>query len=169
MTYPKLQKLLELSRRGEPGEADQARRILDQLLKKLNITEADIESPVVRKYKFRFKTSQERDILVQVICMVIGKSSVAHYPKRVGRKEFVLDLTASQAAEVSTFYEQYVRAWRQLLQDTLVAFVSTNRIYPPREGEAPAPTQEQLDEWARVSRIAKHLDVVPIRRGLPNG
>jgi hypothetical protein len=163
----RLKNLLSLAERGEPGEAQAARQILNKLLGKLGLTEADLQDEKLAYCEYRFKTKQERTILIQVACMVTGET-IVYTQKRRGRKALSIKLTPRQATDVALMFAAYLDDWRQLVEDALDAFVARNNIYPnvePTERDEP-PTAEELERWARIANLASGMRVTPVRKML---
>lgn len=81
----KVKKIQALAERGDRGEKESAAVLLDRLMKRYGITEAEIAEERRGIAWFRFKTPLERKLLNQVIYTVTGRvaySCVGKYTNR---------------------------------------------------------------------------------------
>ena len=84
----KVKKIQALAERGDRGEKESAAALLDRLMKRYGITEAEIAEERRGIAWFRFKTPLERKLLNQVIYTVTGRvaySCVGKYTNRRGK------------------------------------------------------------------------------------
>lgn len=126
----RLLKLLALAERGVGGEKKNAQRFLDRELKKHGLTIADLddsESSLI-ECAFVFKNKNERQLLVQVLCMVMKSDRIfLRTPK--GSKKILIKLTPFQKFEVDMFYSVYKRDLAKTLDNAFIAFISKNNIF----------------------------------------
>lgn len=73
----KLKKLLALAERGEQGEAENARRLLEAELRKHGLTFDDIREENKRTRMFKYNSNEERTLLIQVLVNYLGSKSDA--------------------------------------------------------------------------------------------
>ena len=73
----KLKKLLALAERGERGEADNARRLLEAELRRHGLTLEDICADSKRTRIFKYNSNEERTLLIQVLVNYLGSKSDA--------------------------------------------------------------------------------------------
>lgn len=104
----KLKKLLALSERGEAGEADNARMILEKLCRQYGISINDLlDETEIKPYTFTVgRKSIYRQLFTQCVSKVTDKR-VTHYWV-LSRDKIVVKLTAIQYAELSSLF-----AWHQ--------------------------------------------------------
>ena len=68
----KLKKLLALAERGCGGEAENARRLLEEHLRKYGMTLEDICENNISRRTFKYRNKEERTIIIQVFLSVLG-------------------------------------------------------------------------------------------------
>lgn len=73
----KLKKLLALAERGCGGEAENARRLLEEHLRKYGMTLEDICENKTSRRTFKYRNKEERTIIIQVFLSVLGSKSEA--------------------------------------------------------------------------------------------
>lgn len=73
----KLKKLLALAERGCGGEAENARRLLEEHLRKYGMTLEDICENNISRRTFKYRNKEERTIIIQVFLSVLGSKSEA--------------------------------------------------------------------------------------------
>ena len=71
-----LRKIKALAEHGVDGEAENAAVMLDRLMKKYGVTEADLDDEKVEEFSFRWKYPYEDRLLAQIVFMVIGLSLI---------------------------------------------------------------------------------------------
>lgn len=116
----KLKKLLALAERGCGGEAENARRLLEEHLRKYGMTLEDICENKTSRRTFKYRNKEERTIIIQVFLSVLGSKSEAfkggqlqcfkednlHRPDRLGicrniRHGCVLQVSVQQREKTS--------------------------------------------------------------------
>lgn len=98
----KLKKLAALAQRGEYGEADNARRLLEKQLQKYGLTMDDLENADRKERVFDYKTKYEFNLYLAVFVHALGSKS---YALKNGKyndntKHFWLQLTDLEFADV---------------------------------------------------------------------
>ena len=145
----KIRKVQALANRGADGEKKSAAALLDKLMKRYGIDEAEIAEERLEKCFFRYKTPYERKLLVQVIYTVTGKipfKCVGSYSGRA-RKQVGIDCTAAERLEIEFSYEFYKAALEEEMERFYSAFLMKNDIFPPASKSR-----------RRKSAEAKHLN-----------
>lgn len=147
----KLHKLLELARHGIGGEADNARQLLDGLLRKHGMTITDLTDGTASRRRFSYRGQIEKKLLLQILATVCGYSHPI-FRQRGKRETFLVDVTASQNAEISLLWSVH-RAYLAKECDALfLAYVHKQHLFP-----ADAPVKEAVDlsqeEEQRLERM----------------
>lgn len=169
----RLKKLLSLAERGVGGEAENARRILDQLLDKYNITLDDLRSNNVRERAFPYKTKDEFHLFIQILANIFGTTSEvftkAKYNTR--KKQLYVELSDLDFIDLSnmwSFYRaQFNKERKRLFADMFSAFVMKHNIYsrdPKDPGENSEPDWDRLE---RIFNLSKSMEDVQYRKALP--
>ena len=68
-----LRKLRALAERGVGGERQNAQKKLDELIKKYNISDEELEDEVAELYHFKYRGKRESALLVQIMYKVCDK------------------------------------------------------------------------------------------------
>ena len=68
----KLKKILALAERGERGEADNARRMLEVELRRYGLTMEDILTNKRTMRIFKYNSNEERQLFVQILVNYLG-------------------------------------------------------------------------------------------------
>ena len=99
----KLKKLLALAERGCGGEAENARRLLEEHLRKYGMTLEDICENNISRRTFKYRNKEERTIIIQVFLSVLGSKSEAFNGSTysASKKTIYIDLTDLEYAEIS--------------------------------------------------------------------
>jgi hypothetical protein len=125
----RLAKMLELARRGEPGEKDNAERMLMNLLHKYNVTLEDLEKPERARYTFNYSGNHEKQIVQQIIYRVTNDASLPTWKRHRNRTELRFDLTPMEFAEAMFLWDLYRRQWHVEVERLRRAFVQRYRLF----------------------------------------
>lgn len=115
----KILAIKELSERGERGEAQAAKTKLILFLKKYNLTLADILHERRKKRVFRWRSTDEAQLLTHVLLRVTGSDKSI-----VGNKFSTAMLNEIQYFDVKQMYEWHIKHWRMERKDFKNAFKS---------------------------------------------
>lgn len=165
-----LQKVRNLAQQGVGGEAENAQKLLDKLMSKYEITEADLDSEEVTTHDFWFTGKYERKLLLQVVHKVTGSLTYYKYTNtltgRSRRNKIGVNLTESQFIEVSFLFDFYKELYYEELYYFQKAFIAKHRIYNEDPSTYPDDSStEDLKESSRISQMMRGLsDKSPIRR-----
>ena len=130
-----LNKLKALAERGVGGEKIEAAKLLNKLLKKYNISEADLRSEEVKEIELTFKNKEEETLLLQVCYKVFITEEACRdkiYRYRYGkgsRNTKLIQCTPSEAAQIILFYDFYRDLWEKEKAKLFDAFIQKNRIF----------------------------------------
>lgn len=160
----KILKLQALVERGERGEAANAKRLLDKLLSKYDLT---IEYVLAEKedkkwYKFNARRKWEESLLFQCYYKTMNEDEVSF--KRY-RGTISIELTAYQYAELSNYYDwnkkQLAKELKQVVEDYTDAYILRHNItsdHYDENGEEEKPLT--AEEKYRLYRIYKLVETV---------
>jgi hypothetical protein len=151
----KLRRVLALAESGVDGERENARRMLEELLRKHGLRIEDLTDEGVDSYQFKVTDWYERGILDCVVVYVTGT-------RKILRKETTrcvyYRLTKLQEVGVRDCFDHYVGLWRDNLKTMIGAFVNRYGIsLPPQEGAAASSgrTSEELERLIAMARALK--------------
>ena len=153
----KLKKLLALAERGERGEADNARRLLEAELRRHGLTLEDICADSKRTRIFKYNSNEERTLLIQVLVNYLGSKSDAFCDSTYNKyqKEVYIALSDIEYIDISNMYDffkaQFRKERKRLLQDMIKAFVQKHRIFDSTPQECQEDDREI--DWEELQRI----------------
>lgn len=158
----KLKKLYNLAKQGVGGEAINAQNLLENLLKKHNISLDMLIDTETKKYFFTYKTEFEKDILFRLMSNIKEDSSIS-YLQRKGQKKIGFELTAYEYIEVEIQREAYTESWRKYLEQAQMAFIIANRLtyYSSKNRETKKDKPLTPEEQAEIQRILQMSNSVP--------
>lgn len=168
----KLKKLLALAERGEAGEAHNARRILENELRKHNLTIEDISSDRRKTYVFPYKDTDERRLFIQILANVCGTKSEAFKEACMNtkKKRLYADLTDLEYIDVSNMYDFHRSHLRKeknrLLKELFSAYVNKHDIFDKDPGEASTDKEIDWDELRRVMALIDTMEDVSYRKAI---
>lgn len=171
----KLKKIKALADRGDRGEKESAKALLEKLMQEHGITEADLEVERVETVFFPYHDELERRILIQVIFSVTGKSAFGCVGAASGRKrkKYGADCTAAQRLEIEFNHKFFYEAAKKEFEVFLYAFYMKNGIFPP-ESEVPVRTLEEMTpeekgEMIRAAMMAEGMERHTPRKAIGDG
>jgi hypothetical protein len=121
-------KLLALSERGVQGEAENAGRMLQELLKKHGLTLDDIET--VERHKCEYNIALKHQDLFFALCWhVIDKWNGNYWHKKADKRYIGVELTNAEQLELTAKFDFYVRHFDKQLSLFTRSFVQANKLY----------------------------------------
>lgn len=148
-----LKKLKALAKDGVGGEQENARKLLDELIKKYGIDEHELDDEIIETHFFRYKTEEERMLIGQVLAHtnILKRRRCYTYTKSREKKVYT-DCTAAEWAQAAVEYDFYRAAWKEEVSFFFEAFVQKHKIVDLSPGHE---TDSSLsdDEWLRMTRL----------------
>ncbi len=151
----KLKKLLALAERGCGGEAENARRLLEEHLRKYGMTLEDICENNISRRTFKYRNKEERTIIIQVFLSVLGSKSEAFNGSTysASKKTIYIDLTDLEYAEISD----------------MVAFFKYNIFdCTPNDDDKASDKEIDLEELMRILSLSNGMEDVTYRKAISN-
>lgn len=126
----RLQKIKELADKGIDGEAEAARAKLQEGLKRLGLTLADLKSIKRTEQQIGYDNEYEADIITQVIASM---ELQAYKRNRNGRwlKKVFVECTPTELAELKLRLEFYLLTFRKELADITLAYIYKHELFRP--------------------------------------
>ncbi len=156
----KLIKILELVQRGEAGEQDNARVLLDRLLLEHNLTLNDLlHNEKTALSKFDYTDNYEKKLILQIIAKVTNRDSFKIVYR--GNKAWT-NLTRLQEEEVKDQFKIYLKAWQEESDIFFSAFVQKNGIFPDALSEV--GTLDDFDSLSRLVNMMRSVNKVDLAR-----
>lgn len=170
-----LRKLKALADRGAGGEKENAAALLEKLMQKYGISEAELERERVQDYFFPYSQETERRLLIQLVYMVTGEAGcecVGTYSGRK-RKKVGATCTAAQRLEIEAYFAFYGEAMKKELETFYSAFISKNDLYPPESLVKPRSrdelTEEEIERALKAGMMATGMERHHFRKQLEAG
>lgn len=159
-----IKKLQALAERGVGGEKEGAQRKLEQLMKKYNISEADLSDEQLREHEWKYHTEFEKRLLRQTMYKVIGKDFTEHaYVYTWGRgSKSVLGLrcTDAQAIQIGIEYEFYCQTWKEEQEFFFKCFIQKHRIFQMNEDKKIQKDDEEELSWEESLRMQSAMNAM---------
>lgn len=150
-----IKKVKALADRGVGGEKEDAAKLLEKLMKKYGIEEADISEDIEELHYFSYHGYFERKLLVQVFYKHFpdirersGRVRVLPYGKG-SRSTYVIKCTKAQKIEIDIEFDFYRELWKEEVEFFFGAFIQKHDIYP-QDSWASAETLSHDDFYRMV-------------------
>lgn len=166
-----LKKIKALADRGYGGEKENAQAILERLMAKHGISEADLEADKIKTHWFRYREELDKWLLGQIIYMVTGKvpfGCKGRYTNRP-RKERGIDCTEAERMEIEANYEFFKAHMQKELELFRAAFANKNRLFPDKTQEDTEEEPFDMEQALKIGAIMEGLDRHILCKSLPEG
>lgn len=111
------------------NENDNAKKLLNALLKKHNLVIEDIKDSDKKKYSFKYVNNTHKKLLFNIVSKYVDNWDNTYYQKK-NKKQIVFVLTLEQFLIIEQAFDVYKKALDEELDNTLLAFIYKNRIHP---------------------------------------
>ena len=159
-----LKKVYALAERGERGEKEAARYMLEKLLEKYDIDEVELADEERQIHWFTCKDDQERTLFYQV-CYKVGKD-LRGYRKTRGQgknSQKGVECTKAEALQIEIEYEFYKALWREERDFMLRAFIQKHHIFYDGP-DAPVGQDMDPEEYRRMTMLMAGLQNRPLHK-----
>lgn len=169
----KLRKIARLAERGYKGEADNARRKLENQLAEYGLTMEDVLGNAKQTRTFRYSNKREFRLFLSVFVHRFGTESEefkgATYNK--ASKKINVDLSDIDFADFAPEWEYYranfARELRKTEEAFIVAFVNKFDLFDktPKEGEnGKELNKDDLERIRRALGLMRSIETSPFRK-----
>lgn len=172
-TRGRLERLLELARRGVGGEAETAQAMLLRLLDANGLTMADLEAISAPEWhEFDFVGHQFKDLLYQLATHVLDtRDTQIRRHSDPGVTMAIIMCTHAQATEIRVAFSVYQPALAREFDAALTAFIHVNELYSSQadaaaEREARALSEDEIENIRRALEIANGMRPTPVHHQL---
>ena len=166
----KLDKLVNMAERGEAGEAQKAKILLEKKLGELGLTIDDLLDK--REVKLSMpRNKAERIVFIHLIAVILNATKI-HYTQSKGSGFIYLNVTMAEEIDLKSMLPFYMKQFRKTLRknEELLAksFIQANNLYPDSSEEAPARsyTPEEIREAMTIASLAETLEPVQYHKQL---
>jgi hypothetical protein len=154
-------KLKALSEKGIGGEKITAEKMLNDLLKKYNITIEEIEGEKIQDYYFSV-SENDFDLFNQIVkCVKYSIKVYGRFPIKM-IKDYSLGgnhsikCTASEYVEVEAKFSLYKKLYREELKIFYSAFLKANGLLIDNPNKT-EPTPEEIEKYRRVKEMSEKI------------
>ncbi len=167
----RLRKLRALTSSPNSSEAESAKVMFLELLKKYNILESEITDEALSVRIVSFKNSEEDRLLAQIIYTVINHKrkyktfGMINSRTRKKVKSTSVELTDLEYVQIKELFDIYRKELKKAHKDVYQAFIIANNVYPsnpnPNEVEKEM-TNKEYDDYLRALSMSRSIDKVEI-------
>ena len=154
-----LRKLSALRNSPHSGERAAAQKRIDEVCSKYGISPDEIEVQELAWTSFPFKTTRERDLILQCASMILNTRSLRYGCRN---KKVSLELTISQRIDLDSCFNHYRKEWENLQEEVFRAFINRHQIAADLSLEEireclQEMTREDMLRHARTQGLADRL------------
>ncbi len=166
----KLRKLLVLSEEGFGGERNAAKKQLDKLLAKYNISLSDISDQHIDKIEYKYHTHWGLKMMLSLHSK-ITKDRSKFYSKNPRFKIIWLGMTKLEEAEFNYLWGIYKQEYKKFERDQkeimYLSFVSKNKIFHPSEPDEDRElTDEQKLKLLKIGQMTFTMERIKTNKAL---
>ena len=166
-----MNKLLELSKRGVGGEKENAKKLLEKLMKKNGMTYEDLETLEVKTRYIKYKNNLEMKLACQILYMMDPTISIYNAYRPNGYKDnskMRIDVTDSVFIEFEYTFSILKKDLEKELDLFYKAFVVKNHLYPAVTPQQDEEKEDKItwEEAMKMQAYASAIDKSQIRKAL---
>ena len=159
-----LNKLKALAERGVGGEAVNAKRLMEKLMKDHGITAEQMEAPDIQSHGIRCQIKYTK-LLRQIVYATIGERVNLFRSKAPGW--MIIDCTSAEFIEISAKFRLYKKHYEAELEVFYLAFLQANNIFPPGIKKSRRElSKEELEMIDRAGEMAEGVKRVSYHKQL---
>lgn len=157
-----LKKIKKLAENGINGEKDNAQKILENIMKKYNITDEDLSEDLIKEFDICVNRNKifEEELFHQICYSVFGNidecKQVYYYTHNKTKSS--VTCTNAEFIEIEAKFDHYKRVLKKQLQLFYSAFVQAEEIFPPDNLVKEKISRDLTEEDMKVLSLAEKLD-----------
>lgn len=129
-----LRKLRALAEEGTGGEKINAQRKIEELMRKYNITDEELEKEEKAIYKFEFHGVRERDLLSQIMYKVCNNKEEIYFIRstrsgRMCKTKIACNATCAQKIEIEFLFDFYNRLYKREEEFFFSTFIQKHSLF----------------------------------------
>lgn len=161
-----LLKLKKLSERGIDGEKKNATELLNNLMKKYNISESELNSLEIKRFDIELKNDIEQRLASQILYAFFNNTPLYQYIN--AQTKFCVELTKSQEVEFRYMFSIYLEDFKKQELVFYRAFISKNNIFPKNADQKNYEeiTSKEREELRLAAMMAEGIQKTEIRKAL---
>ena len=164
-----IKKVKALADRGVGGEKEDAAKLLEKLMKKYGIEEADISEDIEEIQSFSYHGEFEHRLLLQIFYKhfpdIRGRVRTLPYGKG-SRSTFFISCTKAQGIEIAIEFDFCRELWKEEVNFFYQAFITKHDIYPQKAYEH--PSELSLKDSYRMAMMMQGLSDKTLRPRISN-
>ena len=157
-------KLKALADKGVGGEKINAERMLNDILKKHNLTIEDIEGEQTRDYCFKLKKGEDK-LWGQIVARVNPKiNKYGEFPAKIIKAHnlqgnYMITCTSAEYVEIESMFNVYNRLYKEELDIFYSAFCTANDLLVTVDSPKSTKdlTEEEYNKWLRAQQMASKI------------
>lgn len=156
----RLLKVLRLAQQGVGGERENATVLLEKLLRKHDMTMADLEGAeqVTTRVWLPAADNDEGTVLSQIAVSLFGTGRKLWRER--GRFDLAIDVTPSEHAAITIAWDVYRAAFADARHALVLGFCLKHSLFSPEGGTPPDMSPEARARAERAIAMAETLPVV---------
>lgn len=171
MIPERLKGVYNLALNGVDGEKESAKKILDMLLKKYNVSIDQIEDDQPEIFAFIYHGKWQRKLLIQVAykvldCQPTCYSARVGNSKRISPSQIGIRCTKYQRTEIMFLHDFYCQLWESELDKLMIAFIYKHDLYGTGELDEDMRSESpSIEEMIRIQSMIDGLeDKTPLKQ-----
>ena len=164
-----LRKLRSLAEQGFGGEKLNAQKKFDELLKKYNISDNELDEETVELYHFKVRGERERLLVAQIMYKVCNrKDNIFTFRSGLSGRQLYSELgckcTASQRIEIELLFDFYKRLYYREEKFFFSTFIQKHKLFGElKDGEDPQSVTD--DERLKMEFLMEGMsNETPLRQ-----
>lgn len=164
MITERLKGVYNLALHGVDGEKESAKKLLDKLLKKYNVSINEIEEEQPEVFAFTFHGKWQRKLLIQVAYKVLDCQPTCYNArvgnsKRISPSQIGIRCTKYQRTEIMFLHDFYCQLWESELDKLMLAFIYKHDLYGTGElNEDTRSESPSVEEMMQIQSMIDGLD-----------
>lgn len=154
----RIRKLQELSRRGVGGEAENAERMMLELMEKYGISESEIGSEEIKEYLFKFRWTWQLDLMNQLLGLIAGSEgyTIWFVSKNGKRLKTARRIKCKPSDWIEAVAKMTIlgKDYERQLKRFYLAFLMKNDLLIKNSGDEKKPTEEELKEYGEAWQLS---------------
>lgn len=162
----RIKKIYALASEGIDGEKINAENMLDKFLRKYGFNIQDILDDKKRSsYEFRYKTKNERVLLIHIYMKVRPEVDDFFYYQR--NRKIELELNSSEYVEMKIMWNVYKKELRKQLEITFLAFLKSQNLFRTSQNKTEKEiNSEELQKWVAIYKRSDEIDEIRLLKEL---
>lgn len=175
MIPERLKGVYNLALNGVDGEKDAAKKILDKLLQRYNLSIEDIGEEQPEIFAFTYHGKWQKNLLIQVAYKVLDCQPSfynvrAGNSKRISPSQVGIKCTKYQRTEIMFLHDFYCQLWESEIDKLMLAFIYKHELWGTGEVDASNKSKSpSIEEMMKIQSMIDGLDSKSPLKQLPGG